>query len=617
MSVEKPSAVGYLQQKKKWLHGKAVVNGELRFLSVSAMEKGDNSKPNGCLRRWYYQYIGGIKEPQSDAMERGEKLHAEIAHYLKTGEKVLSSQVMAGMHMIPDPGDDLLVEHDIIPQMPDGKSGLKHAVLKASGIPIVGAIDLIHARGINKGTMDIESTRDPEGTIEVIDWKTCRTLNHAKPGPELMKSIQMVGYGKYVFDAEPEAKLVRLSHGYFPSQGTPRKTTIRADREQIEKAWEHSNRVASSIRDAAKEINPDLVEANTQACRAYGKECPAIKQCSAVKNNVMAKFVGQVLSSQLIPAGNLTKKMETPPNNSILAQIKAKQAQSNLPEPRPNRGVFGSIGVQVTPPSNPHSSPGERMGLAGPSSEQEEIERLKAELAAREEALKSKPQHDLTLGPELVPPDVPESNPVLASKPVENNAFSQAMAEVVEVAPDAPVEVVVEKKKRGPKGPRKKSVHVLEQSTSGDGGGPTLPERDLPPPITQEEILAQTELINKEITTPHPVFGSVSEVVPVQEAINLYVDCDVDGIETESLWPLIDHICEQLSLEAKVRDFRVSKELDFGKWKGALAACIRITPILGGNYTLKHAHTDIGQVVVETLRSIVRASGGVMVIGAK
>lgn len=88
--------------KKRWIHGRAVQDGKLRFLSVSSLEKGDSSKPTGCLRRWHYQYIGGIKEPPSDKMEAGERMHAEIAHYLRTGENHLSRQVIAGMHMIPE-----------------------------------------------------------------------------------------------------------------------------------------------------------------------------------------------------------------------------------------------------------------------------------------------------------------------------------------------------------------------------------------------------------------------------------------------------------------------------------------------------------------------------------
>jgi len=568
--------------KKRWLHGRAVEKGTVRFLSVSALEKGDSSKPNGCLRRWHYQYIGGIKEPQSKAMFEGEKLHAEIAHYLSTGEEVLSSKVMAGRHMLPDPGPDLLIEHDIIPAMPDGKSGLHEAVLKADGIPIVGAIDLIHARGVNKGASDIMETHDPAGTIEVIDWKTCRTLNHAKTGPDLLKTIQMVGYGKYIFEAEPDATLVRLSHGYFPSQGTPRKSTIRVDRNQIDKSWEHANRVASSIRDAAKETNPDLVEANTQACNAFGKECPAKSVCSAVKNNVMSKFVGEILSNQLIPAGNLSKMS----NNGILAAIKAKQAASNLPEPRPNRGVFGSIGAPKT---------------EKPSDEKERLQAEMARLEALEkETLKDElpiVPPDLSEGPELVPPDAPESDPLLASKPQAQNSFTEAMAAVVVHEEPVIEPPPVEKKKRG----RKAKAEVKPAPVEIE------PER-----ISDGDVPVDGFPVDNPPT--HGAEGVTEAAGPDQ--INLYVNCSIEGVETESLWPLIDHLIDMLNQESKSKDFRLSKDLEYGKWKAALTAFIHATPIPGGNYTLPRAHGDIGQVVIEAMAPVVRKSGGILVVGA-
>ncbi len=539
--------------KKRWIHGRAVQDGKVRFLSVSSLEKGDSSKPTGCLRRWHYQYIGGIKEAPSSSMEAGTRMHAEIAHYLTTGENVLSSQVMSGMHMIPEPGPDLLVEHDIVPEMPDGKSGIEIAPLRASGIPIVGAIDLIHGRGTNKGTEDIENIYDPKGTIEVIDWKGCRTLDNIKKGPELLKSIQMAGYGKYVFETEPDASLVRLSHGYFPSRGVPRKTTIRVDRNQIDKSWEHANRVASSISDAAKEPNPDLVEANTDACNSYGRDCPAKSVCSAVQRNTLAKFVGNVLAEQLVPVERLMS------NNTILAQIKAKQAAggSNLPEPRPNRSIFGQISQAPKPaPEETKTTSAEIM----------EDEALKAEIAKLE--LKER----LAKGPELLPPDAPESNPFLASKPKTENDFTKAMSDVVTIdateAVAAMVDAVPEKKKAG----RKK----------------------------------------KEAPVETPAQESAGE-------INFYVDASVEGVYIESYWPVVDRLIEIMREQAGGQDFRLlnNDTFGFGRWKAVLAQMIHQTPLDPGNYQLLHAQGDIAMVVVETMREIVRKSGGKFVIGSR
>ncbi len=56
--------------------------------------------------------------------------------------------------------------------------------------------------------------------------------------------------------------------------------------------------------------------------------------------------------------------------------------------------------------------------------------------------------------------------------------------------------------------------------------------------------------------------------------------------------------------------------MEYGTWKAALTAFIHATPIPGGNYTLGRAHGDIGQVVIEAMGSVVRKSGGVLVVGA-
>ena len=47
--------------------GRAVQNGNVRFLSVSAIEKFDPSRYGGCERRWAFQCVFGKKEPQTQA----------------------------------------------------------------------------------------------------------------------------------------------------------------------------------------------------------------------------------------------------------------------------------------------------------------------------------------------------------------------------------------------------------------------------------------------------------------------------------------------------------------------------------------------------------------------
>src|SRR5262245_58455358 len=97
---------------KRWKHGRSVAaDGTIRFLSVSALEMADMDDPAGCLRKWWYAFLQGIREGPSPAKDRGDKLHAEVARYLRTGNRNLSSQVLVGLGagMIPRPGDDLQI----------------------------------------------------------------------------------------------------------------------------------------------------------------------------------------------------------------------------------------------------------------------------------------------------------------------------------------------------------------------------------------------------------------------------------------------------------------------------------------------------------------------------
>lgn len=305
---------------KPWLYGKAVVDGAPRFLSVSRLS-GADEREGGCLRKWWYEMVGGRKSPSTRASKRGDDLHAEIERYLKTGNRSLSSLALSGMHMVPEPGPDLLVEHDLAlrpldrhPEegldlaKPDQRAVaearaaelLARAPLTADGIPVLGRMDLIHGRGTNKGGTSIEDAYDPPGTVEVCDWKSTSDPQWIKPAKALPGLIQMAGYGEWVFRVEPAATAVRLSHGYFVERGGPsRKVTLRVLREDVARTWEHAEAVARRIRHAAAEKDPDHVDANLSACDRYGG-CYHKEVCKARMHKALADFVGQTEADRLL-----------------------------------------------------------------------------------------------------------------------------------------------------------------------------------------------------------------------------------------------------------------------------------------------------------------------------
>lgn len=310
--------------KVKAFLGRAIVDGRVRFLATTTLEKAD-PESGGCLRRWHYRYVCMQQEPKSKAQEAGTAMHADIARYYTTGEMRLGPLAATGMHLFLPPGPDLLIEHPIAPievpypeyadratlppeQQSDeervGRSanlasveiGLAAAPLRAAGIPIIGDVDLSHRRGINKGAENIEDIVDPPGTIEVMDWKSTSDPKWMKTGPDLPRTIQMSGYGEWAHRVTGHAGDVRLSHGYFFTKKTApaRKVTILVNRETIARSWAHAEVVAGNIAAAATVADPDQIPANLAACNAYGG-CPHKKSgiCKAGMNSSLDLFLGR------------------------------------------------------------------------------------------------------------------------------------------------------------------------------------------------------------------------------------------------------------------------------------------------------------------------------------
>lgn len=266
-------------------HGDTVSpEGVLRYVSPSSLKLADDTTESGCPRKFALQKLRGLKEPDSEHTIRGKVIHAEYEVYWQTGERGhMSAQALAGIPVVPPPGPDLAVELSMVPVNPEtGLEDLALAPVRPAGVPMYGRIDCMHARGINYGGPDIEDTLDPPGTIEIFDTKTVKKISKFLKKPaDLPSDIQMVSYAKYAWAVHPRAPYVRLSLGYVPMQGTPRKVSLRVLPEQIEDTWNRIEGLTGYLRDACTTLDPDQFRANTNACNAFGKVCIAAPQCSA------------------------------------------------------------------------------------------------------------------------------------------------------------------------------------------------------------------------------------------------------------------------------------------------------------------------------------------------
>lgn len=348
--------------------GHTVTNGVLNYGSVSSVKLFDPRTKGGCPRRWWWRYVRGEREPDSDNMkvakEAGISLDKELKHYLRTGEKNISALALKGLHILEKPGPDIGLDVNIhsvtyflngqpfapLPDLPNGEQakyphGIKVVVrsaLTAGGIPFVGELDIVHARGHYRDD-DGDFYDDPPGTVEVGDIKfksvaADRYGNSTMMMPtDLVRDIQMAGYGEWVGRIRPETTNVRLSHLYFPKKGAlPTKVTKLHVLDDCRRTWEYVNSVVLSMVDVAKETDIERVPGNTESCDAYAG-CPRRETCSAYRTNSLDALYGKIAADHVqekqvgLLASNpqmlQQQPQQTQPTVDIRAQLAQEEAQ--------------------------------------------------------------------------------------------------------------------------------------------------------------------------------------------------------------------------------------------------------------------------------------------------
>lgn len=281
------------------LKARAVVRGVVQFLSVSALQRAD-ARSKGCLRKWYYRYVVHIQDVETKAKLEGIKLHAELHNYVNTGSKLLTTLALKGLHMVPEPGPGIVSELEF------GRiTAPKQSLLWAGSIPLVGKIDLISTRGVNKGAIDVEDIYDPPGTVEITDWKRTGRYRpeHELQPAELPTNVQMAGYGVFARNYYGDAlKHLRLSIGYFPSQGAlPHKVTALVPMERCLETWDRVSTLTLDIIEAARQTSPNKVPANTAVCDGAFGGCQHRQYCTAYQKTSLAKLYGEDMSQNQYP----------------------------------------------------------------------------------------------------------------------------------------------------------------------------------------------------------------------------------------------------------------------------------------------------------------------------
>ena len=281
--------------------GKAVVDGELRYLSVSQVQTFDVEQDGGCPRKWHFDKVQGVKAPSTKAQDVGTEVHAQIEHYLKTGEDVLGPVARSGRHFIPASGSDLLVE---------AKFGPRTTLsLEAAGVPFVGFVDLLQARGEYIDELG-ETRAEGHNVVEALDWKTSSNVErYAKAPSALMRTVQMPGYGELVRQNVEGVERVRLSHVTFQTKGArlAKKSTVLVPVDAIAARWRKVEETVREMIHVARETDVGKVPANAESCKSFGG-CPyrAPNLCPRSQKDILRDAFG---AKAMIIGGSLQEKL--------------------------------------------------------------------------------------------------------------------------------------------------------------------------------------------------------------------------------------------------------------------------------------------------------------------
>lgn len=648
--------------QKGWKYGSALSADKksVRYFSPSALMTGDPGTTEGCIRKYAYQYVHGLKSPPTKAQELGTQLHAENEQYLLTGDRSgMGSLALSGLFMLPEPQPKdprIHVEWDI------AGGTLEAAPLRVHGVPIVGSIDCIDWQGKNFGTNDITDAIDPPNTVSVTDWKTSSSEKWIKSPKEVASTLQMTTYGKWAVEVK-KAEWVRLSHGYYITKGKhlPRKVSLRVHKDQINERWGYVENLAKNLIEAVKEENIDRVPANTKACDSFGG-CLHRPYCSAAAHNSLSSYIGDDLASQvlgLIPAPVTTVTQGQNVMN-LLSQLKvnaAKPVEGLTKEAEMERlaredyeakypGILDaivrleSLGLGMPtltadaakgfciakkqPPSESIPGSGELGGFEFTDANLIKDVLAEAEVIAKDRGT-TPAQATVTAPLDPFPTDAPAA---LASPPVAEEAPG---IEVVDAATAMQVAAGEPAKKPG-RGRPKKKVEVPEANIVLAEGTPV--QMDFGNEIITNEVTNVVETpSNTETRTVGNVInntyvGYTGEQTVVRNlkpaVINFYVDA-ITSKPYESFWPYVNKITDAIAQKYQQDDYRVSRdknaETSFGAWKGMLAAGIRALHkaggIPGGNYMFDNAMSDTGNAVIEAMRAIVAETGGEFVRGVR
>ncbi|WP_246137347.1 PD-(D/E)XK nuclease family protein [Myxococcus llanfairpwllgwyngyllgogerychwyrndrobwllllantysiliogogogochensis] len=288
-----------------------------------------------CPRAWYFAKVLRLPEPTTGAQQVGTEGHAQLEHYLSTGEDVLGAFAKAGAHLLPTPGPDLLVEQPL-----DGAPPLT-----AGGIPFTGFIDLVDARQLAT-----------DGVLRITDHKFTSNVARNAATPEQLADantepgLQMIGYAAWALsqvERFPGLRELELEHLYYQTRGQRLAVSVLASVPVEHVAREWRTKVEPQV---------EQMKAHAQAARAadvpanYGPACTKYGGCP-----FMAKCLTGETKTMSLRDKLLSKPSESVPTTVAAVEREALELPAILPPDAPQPAP-----VQVAPGATEQPAPKRR-----------------------------------------------------------------------------------------------------------------------------------------------------------------------------------------------------------------------------------------------------------------
>jgi hypothetical protein len=277
-------------------------------LSPSQIEAFDPDTTWGCNRAWWFKYVQKIQGPPDASQQLGTDVHAQIEHYIKTGQNVLGKIAMSGKAII------------------DG--------IKLLNPVIEGDISYPFGEDLMRGRVDVRLVSPPR----IVDWKTTSSIEkYAKTPGDLRKNTQMLIYADW--HRKQNGVIPSLMHVYFQTKGNVPAVEVltHITEEQLDTGIARIKKLVEQIHVVAEQKTVQEITPNLRACDV-GRGCPF--------RHVCPRYEGVTTVASLLEKFK-TKAPDAPPPQIVKADLKPP-----IFEPKERVKL-----ADVLPPDAPKSDP--------------------------------------------------------------------------------------------------------------------------------------------------------------------------------------------------------------------------------------------------------------------